>query len=288
VKIADGVKKINKWQRILPRPLALLIRRIYKHDVFGLSAQLAYFFLLSLFPLLITIFSILPFLPIDEEDILVFFEEFAPGETLTLIRNTLAEIMSNHSGGLLSAGIIFTIWSASVGMGAIIRALNRAYEVRETRPFFVVRAMSALLTVVMVFVFFIALLLPVFGKQIGLLLSARFGFTKEFLQAWNTLRWVLSFIILLVVFSALYLLAPSQKIKKVIFFPGALFSTFGWMLTSYGFSYYVGNFGNYTVTYGSLGVIIVLMIWLYLSAIIIMIGGEVNAVYALLKKERRK
>ncbi|WAA11323.1 YihY/virulence factor BrkB family protein [Fervidibacillus albus] len=266
----------------------ILYKRIVKHDVFGLSTQLAYFFLLSLFPLLITIFSLLPFLPITEDDMLYFVEDFVPGDSLQFIQSNLTDILDNHNGKLLSFGIIATIWTASLGMNAIIRAVNRAYEVKENRRFFIVRGLSALLTIVMIGVFLLALLLPVFGKQIGLYLFSKFGLTVDFLQVWNTLRWGLSSIIILLVFSALYLLTPNKKIRELTFFPGALFSTVGWMAVSSGFSYYVGNFGNYSMTYGSLGVIIVLMIWFNLSGIIIILGGEINAIWDSLKKQRKK
>ncbi|WAA12781.1 YihY/virulence factor BrkB family protein [Fervidibacillus halotolerans] len=279
------INDIKNW--FLVEWVIILYKRLVKHDVFGLSTQLAYFFLLSLFPLLITIFSLLPFLPIREEDILFFIEDFAPGETVAFIQNNLSEVLGNHSGKLLSFGIVATIWSASLGMNAIIRAVNRAYEVKENRRFFIVRGMSALLTIAMIGVFLLALLLPVFGKQIGLYLFSKFGLTAGFLKVWNTLRWGLSSIILLLVFSALYLLTPNKKMKDLTFFPGALFSTVGWMAVSSGFSYYVGNFANYSMTYGSLGVIIVLMIWFNLSGIIIILGGEINAIWDSLKKKKK-
>lgn len=253
-----------------------LYRRIIRHDSLGYSAQLAYFFLLSLFPLLITMFSLLPYLPLKTEDIMYFISDFAPGETITFIDSTLDTLLEKHNGGILSFGIIATLWAASNGMNAIIRAMNLAYEIDDDRPFFIVRGLSVLLTIVMIAVFIIALLLPVFGKHIGIYISSKFGYTDQFIDTWNTIRFILSSVILFIVFSAVYFLTPNRKMKCATVVPGAVFSTIGWILASMGFSFYVNNFGNYTFMYGSLGVIIVLMMWFYITGAVLIIGGEIN------------
>ena len=254
-----------------------LFGNISSNDVTGLAAQIAYYFLLSLFPLLIFIVTLLPYLPVEQGDILGLVRDFAPGETMSMIEETLQDVMSNRNSGLLSVSIIATIWSASNGMNAIVKSLNRAYDVEETRSFIATRLMSILLTFAMILVFVIALLLPVFGKQIGLFLFSQFGFSDQFLSIWNGIRWAISPIILFIIFVGLYYFAPSKRIKCLSAFPGAIFATLGWVLVSLAFSYYVGSFGNYSATYGSIGGIIVLMIWFYLTGIIIMIGGEINA-----------
>ncbi|RIW32304.1 YihY/virulence factor BrkB family protein [Bacillus salacetis] len=255
-----------------------LFQKVSDGDVTGLAAQLAYFFLLSLFPLLIFMVTLLPYLPFTQEDILNVISDFAPGETMQMIQSTINEVMSNRNTGLLSFSIIATIWSASNGMNAIVKSLNDAYEVEETRSFIVIRLMSILLTIAMIFVFIVALLLPVFGKQIGLFLFSQFGFSDQFLTIWGAVRWAISPIILFIVFVGLYFIAPSKKIKCLSAVPGAVFAALGWVGASLAFSFYVSNFGNYSATYGSIGGIIVLMIWFYLTGIIIMIGGHINAI----------
>ena len=202
-----------------------------------------------------------------------------------MIEETLQDVMSNRNSGLLSVSIIATIWSASNGMNAIVKSLNRAYDVEETRSFIATRLMSILLTFAMILVFVIALLLPVFGKQIGLFLFSQFGFSDQFLTIWNGIRWAITPIILFIIFVGLYYFAPSKRIKCLSAFPGAIFATLGWVLASLAFSYYVGSFGNYSATYGSIGGIIVLMIWFYLTGIIIMIGGEINAFVTIKDKD---
>lgn len=261
-----------------------LWRRVEEDDVFGLAAQLAYFFLLSLFPLLIFLVTLLPYLPITQEDILNVIRDFAPGETMRLIETNIYEI-TQKNGKLLSFGVIATIWSASNGINAIVRAFNKAYDVKESRPFLIARGMAILFTFAMIFVFVLALLLPVFGKEIGLFLFSEFGLSSQFLAIWNMLRWLVSPLILFIVFTGLYWIAPNKKLTCISAVPGALFATVGWVLSSLAFSYYVSSFGNFSATYGSIGAIIVLMIWFYISGIIIILGGEINAINTKFKKD---
>jgi membrane protein len=150
------------------------IKRLQMDDVSGLAAQLSYFFLLSLFPLLIFLFTLLAYLPFSQEDILNTISTYAPAGSMKIIEANLSEVMEANST-LLSFGVIGTIWSASNGMNAIIKAFNQAYGVKESRTFFISRGMSILLTLAMIFVFIVVLLLPIFGKQIGVFLFAEIG-----------------------------------------------------------------------------------------------------------------
>ncbi|MED4401903.1 YihY/virulence factor BrkB family protein [Metabacillus fastidiosus] len=253
-----------------------LYNRFKEDELSRLSAELAYYFLLSLFPFLIFLITLLAYLPLSEADVLATITQYAPKESMVLIETTLNQILSNQNGGLLSFGIIATLWSASNGINAIVRALNRAYDVEEDRSFLVARGMAVVLTIAMVFVILIALLLPVFGKQIGLFISAIYGLSDEFLSIWNAIRWLLSGLILFIVFSALYFIAPNKRLQIKYVLPGSLFATVGWIIVSLAFSFYVSNFSNYSGTYGSLGGIIILMIWFYISGMIIVLGGEIN------------
>ncbi len=178
-------------------------------------------------------------------------------------------------------------WSASNGMNGLMRSLNRAYDVEEGRPFILARGLAIILTLAMIFVFLLALLVPVFGKQLGMFVFSYLGYSNEFLHIWGVIRWTLTPIILFIIFFAIYLLAPSTKVKFKTAAPGALFASLGWIIVSFGFSFYVSKFGNYTSTYGSLGAMIVLMLWFYLSAIIIMVGGELNSLLGEREDNRR-
>lgn len=255
-----------------------LITRIKKVDVTGLGSQLAFFFLLSLFPLLIFIFTLLPYLNLDQAEIFMFIRDYAPESVALLIEDTLGEILSSRNTGLLSIGAVATIWSASKGMNALTKGLNRSYFTEESRSFVVSRGMSVVFTVMLIAVLVIALVLPVFGQQIGMFVFSYLGLEDSFLVLWNSLRWAIPPVLIFVVFTLLYWLVPDLKLRFTSILPGAVFATVGWIITSLAFSFYVGSYGNYSSTYGSIGAIIVLMMWLYLSAIILMLGGQINAV----------
>lgn len=261
-----------------------LWHRINEENLPGLSAQLAYYFLFSMFPLLIFLFTLLPFLPIPQKDLLGVIKEFAPVEAMDLIEKTLNDVMNHRHGGLLSFGIIGTIWSASNGMNAIIAALNKAYNVKKKRSFFVTSGMAVAITFGMICIFVLAFILPIFGKDIGLFLFSNLGFAKQFLSVWGGLRWLISAFVLFIIFTGLYWMAPNVKLQCRSTIPGALFSTIGWIASSMIFSFYVNHFGNFSFTYGSIGVIIVLMLWLYLTGFIIILGGEINAYFSERKK----
>lgn len=261
-----------------------LITRIKKIDVTGLAAQLAFFFLLSLFPLLIFMFTLLPYLNLDQAEIFVFIRDYAPDSVATLLEDTLGEVLNNRNGGLLSFGIIATIWSASKGMNALTKALNLSYFQEESRSFIVARGMSVVFTVMLIGVVVVALVLPVFGQQIGTFAFSYLGLEESFLKLWASLRWFLPPVLIYSVFSLIYWLVPDIKVQYRSVILGSILVTIGWIVTSLGFSFYVGNYGSYSSTYGSIGAIIVLMMWLYLSGIILMIGGQINAVMGERKK----
>lgn len=258
--------------------LKQLYERIIEGDVFGLAAQLAYFFLLSMFPLLILLITLIGYLPIDKQTLMESLASVAPGDTMELIDSNLSMLLEQQNTGLLSIGIIGTLWSASNGVNAIMRALNRAYKVEENRPFYLSRLIAIIMMIAMVIVIVVALLLPILGRMIGIYIFSFVGLSDDFIEFWNTFRWVVSSIVFFIVFLALYWFAPNRKIRLSNAIPGALFTTFSWQLVSLAFSFYVETIGNYSATYGSLGAVIVLMIWFYISGIIIIIGGTINAV----------
>lgn len=255
-----------------------LILRTKKLDVTGLGAELSYFFLFSMFPLLIFLFTLLPYLNVDQVQVMTFIRDFAPAEVATMIEDILSQVLANKNGGLLSIGILTTIWSASKGMNALTKALNRSFFKEDSRSFIVQRAMSIVFTIMLVVVVIVALGLPVFGQQIGSVVFSYFGLEDGFSTIWNQIRFIVPPVLIAVVFILIYWLVPDVKLTFKMALPGALFATVGWIVTTLGFSFYVANFSSYANTYGSIGTIIILMLWLYLSAIILMIGGQINAV----------
>lgn len=265
-----------------------LYKRITIDDYFGLSAQLAYFFLLSLFPLLLFSITLMGYLPLDEEILLNLLSTVAPAETMDFISSNITDIVNDQKGGLLSFSIIGTLWSASNGVNAITKALNKAYKVEENRSFFSARIIAIIMTIAMIAVIVIAILLQVLGRTIGIYLFSLFGLSEDFIQVWETLRWSISSLVFFTVFLFLYKFAPNHKVYFKEAALGAIFATLCWQLVSYGFSYYVSTLGNYSATYGSLGAVIILMIWFYISGFIIIMGGVINAIHADYKRLQKE
>ncbi|MFD1031383.1 YihY/virulence factor BrkB family protein [Metaplanococcus flavidus] len=255
-----------------------LWKRINDVDVAGLGAQLAFFFLLSIFPLLIFLITLLPYLNIAEDQIYNFMANVVPGEVYLLIEETLNEILTQENRSLLSFGLIATIWSASLGMNALIKSLNKSYGVEENRPILIARGMSIITTFLMVFIILIALALPIFGRQIGIFIFSFMGLEEGFMETWNTLRFSIPPLIIFVVAAVIYWAAPNIKLDIKSVLPGSAFTAIGWLAVSYSFSVYINNFGNYSATYGGIGGVIILMLWLYVSSILLMIGGQINAI----------
>ncbi|MCM3139720.1 YhjD/YihY/BrkB family envelope integrity protein [Bacillus safensis] len=254
-----------------------LIERFLLHEGPAKSAELAYFFLLSLFPFLIFVLTLVGYLPLTSKDVLSVISGYAPEGALSMIESIAEETLNSRNGGLLSFGIIAALWSASNGINAVVRAFNHAYEVEENRSFILVRLTSIILTIAMVLTIIFALMLPVFGKELGLFVAKLVGQSDAFLTIWTAMRWIISPLILLIVFTALYFFAPNIRLKLKFVLPGAIFASIGWILVSMLFSFYVGEFANYSAMYGSIGGIIILMIWFYLTGIMIILGGELNA-----------
>ena len=255
-----------------------LIYRVRKVDMSGMGAQLAYFFLLSFFPMLIFMVTLLPYLNLEQGQIFDFLSNIMPGEVYSLIEGTLAEVLNNQNGGLLSIGVIGTIWSASKGVDALMKALNRAYEV-EGKAGFLNRLWSLIFTISLVGVILIALVLPIFGHQIGNIIFGYIGVEESFANIWNSIRWIIPPTLIFLILTAMYWIVPNTDPRLTIssVFPGALFATLGWLVLTYGFSFYISNFGNYSGTYGSIGGVIILMLWLYFTGMIIILGGLLNA-----------
>lgn len=245
----------------------------------GLAAEQAYYYMLSLFPLLILLLSILPYLQIEPQKAIEFINNFLPSESTEVLEENIVTIVSERNGGLLTVGILGTIWSASNGMNAFIHAMNVAFDVEETRNFIKARLISIVLTLVLIFAFIVVLVLPVFGSTIINMIEYVVPLSENFESLINLLRWVVALAVLVVVLTTLYRFAPNKHypFKQVI--PGAVSATIIWLIISLGFSFYVSNFGNYSATYGSLGGVIILMLWLYLTGLTLVIGGEINALF---------
>lgn len=262
-----------------------LVHYSLKDKVFDMAAQLSYFLLLAIFPFLILIFTLLRFLPISTGSVLDFISPYAPEGAMQLIEDNLYQVLEVTRGDLLSISMVATIWLSAMGASALIRTLNSAHQVEESRPFLRALGVAVLLTIGMILGVIISLILMVFGREIGLSITSLLGVDPSFLQEWNTFRWTFSFIILVALVAGLYYFVPNKKLRFLHILPGTLFAVAGWQLASLGFSYYV-SIADYSLIYGNLGTIVILLIWLYLSSLIVLIGGEINAIISDNKSER--
>lgn len=255
-----------------------LILRVQRVDISALGAQLAYFFLLSFFPLIIFLVTLLPFLNLQVEQIYSFLATIMPNEIYTMIEGTLKDVLTNRNGGLLSIGILGTVWSASKGINALMNALNKAYET-ESKSGMKDRALSLVFTLALVIVVLLALVLPIFGQQIINFIMSFIDIKMSFVNLISVISWVMPPLLIFVVLIGLYWVVPNTdpRLKLRSVWLGAVFSTGAWMLLTYGFSFYVDNFGNFSATYGSIGGVIMLMLWLYFTGMILIFGGVLNA-----------
>ncbi|HZK33361.1 MAG TPA: YihY/virulence factor BrkB family protein [Tissierellaceae bacterium] len=277
-------KRIDKSKNFIKD----LLYRLKRDNVTAMGAQVSYYLILSIFPFLIFFLNILSYTPMAKDDILHNIIVFLPADTQRIVSNLLAETIDKSSDTLLSLGAITGIWAASKGIMALIKSLNKAYDVEEKRNYFELRAIAILFTLALLALLAIVLITLVFGEVLGNRLFDFLGLTDTFIVLWQYLRVLISLGSMVLIFALLYKFSPSIRNKESIrlknTLPGAIFTSIGWIFTSVLFSFYVNNFANYGKTYGSLGGIIVLLVWLYISSIIIITGGEINATLKTIEK----
>ncbi|WP_034869111.1 YihY/virulence factor BrkB family protein [Clostridium lundense] len=257
-----------------------LIQRILDDEIPALASQLSYSLLLAFFPFLIFLMTLVGFSSIDSEFVLSEISRVLPNNAYELVHNTVLEILETKNTNLLSFGIIFTLWTASSGFRSVIKGINKAYDEKEKRSFFKVVLISIISTLGLGFLIILTILLLVFGQIIGYILAKKIGVSYLFEVIWNVIRYMIILFSMILIFALMYRYIPSRRLQWKEVIPGAIFATVGWVIASVGFAFYVNNFGNYSRVYGSIGAVIVLLTWLYLTSIIIIVGGEINAAIA--------
>ncbi len=252
----------------------------FTDDVLGHSAQLAYYFLFALFPMLIFLTALVGYLPVPHslESLIDYLSEVLPPAATILLRTTVKEITSKPRGGLLSFGLAATTWAASSGFHALNNSLNIAYGVKRTRPWWRERLVALSMTLGISGFVIIALALIFFSDSMGAAIANYLKLSPGLRSLFSLLHFPFLIASVWFVLEAIYFIAPHRKLKWKWFTPGALFALITWLMISFLFKYYVVRISNYTLTYGSLGSVIVLMLWLYFTSLAILIGGEINGV----------
>lgn len=259
-----------------------LWKEIQKDDVFGRAAQLSYYFLLALFPLLIFLTSVIGILIGSEtrirNNLFHYLAQVMPPAAFQLIDSTMMEVSKASSGSKVSFGILAALWAASNGMGAITEALNAAYSVQESRPWWKHRLIAVGLTIALSVLIITALTIVLYGGKVADWIAANYALGSVFILTWKILQWPVVLGFMLFAFALIYYFAPNLKEQKWIWItPGAVLGVLLWLLVSFGFRLYLNFFDSYSNTYGSLGAVIILMLWLYLTGAAVLIGGELNA-----------
>jgi membrane protein len=273
--VFDNFRIALSWSELLKRTA----RDAMSDDAQGLASQLAYYFFLALFPALLCLLAIASFFPLQNlsDDMIRLLGPFAPSEMLEIIRQEMSKIAEGQHGGLVTLGLLGALWSSSSAMVAVIGAMNRAYEIEEGRPWWRVRLTAIGLTIALSLLIVVAFTLIVAGPQLADFTARYLAFGSVFVWTWKVIQWPIAFGLVAGGIGLIYYFAPDAEQIWVWITPGSLAATLLWLIGSLAFRFYAVNFGNYEATYGALGGVILLLLWFYLSGLVIVVGAEMNA-----------
>ena len=257
------------------RQLALHYR---DDDLAAMSAQISYYLILAFFPFLFFLINLLSFTPLPNRLLIANFNAILPQETALLVKTMLTETVQAKSGAMLVLSMLASLWAASRGMSAIIRGLNHSYGVKESRRFVRLNMVALLSTVGLSVMVLISFIMIVLGRIIGSTIFGYMGAKSLFYSIWSFLRYGITFGLLLTTFYLIYRYLPNRKLTGNHVLAGTIFTTVGWIGASLLFSFYVNNFGSYATVYVSLGGMFALIFWLYISTLIFLLGGAINAI----------
>src|SRR5262245_32139069 len=249
-------------------------------ELLGRAAQLSYYVLLALFPALIFLTALLGLFSVQNimPELMSYLRNVLPQDALSMLERFLDQVAQGSGGNLLSIGGLGALWASSSGITAIMEALNVVYDVKkDSRSFWRIRLTAILLTIGLAAFLILSMTLVLYGGAIGEWIADFVGLGHAFTWAWKFLQWPVIVGLGLIAVAAVYYLCPNIEQNWRWVSPGSVFAVSMWMIVSLGFKYYVDNFGNYNKVYGSIAGIIVIMLWLYWSGMVLLLGGEINA-----------
>jgi membrane protein len=260
-----------------------LYQKAFHDDIFSRAAQVAFYFSFAIFPLLLFLVSLFGFILGTTDDLrnelFRYLRQIMPLTASKLLESTITEVATNSSGGKITIGLLIAIWSASQGFDSLRIALNHVYSYREDRYWWTTKSLSLLLTIVTAILFTIALTLIFYGTHTIEYLLQLQGLSDTSPVFFKFLQLGTIFIVLLLTFAIIYNLCPNHpKFRWHWWTPGTFVAIVLWLILSAGFRLYLSFFDNYSKIYGSLGTVIILMFWLYLTALVILIGGAINGI----------
>lgn len=260
---------------------------IDRHHTLQASAALSYYFVLSAFPGLIFLSAVMGFIPLPQlfNNVLTLLARLLPPDTMGVIYSVLQDVLWSHRKTWLSFGMIGTVWAASSAFSALIEALDTTYDVRDDRPFWKTRLLAVALAAISGGLLLVALVTMILGPRFGDWLSAHLAVSTGFSAAWPVVHWTIAIGFTVLAVELIYFLAPNVKQRFVATLPGAILSVAVWNGLSYLLGIYFRHFSNYNQTYGTLGGFIALMIWLYWTSFVLLLGAELNSELAKMSRK---
>ncbi|HUH32704.1 MAG TPA: YihY/virulence factor BrkB family protein [Daejeonella sp.] len=286
-----------EWTKVMilpgfsPLPLytvaSFFFQEIGKDSLINKASSLAYNFMLAIFPAIIFLFTLIPYIPIDnfQNQLMNLISLVLPTNAYLAVETTLEDIVKNQNSKLLSFGFIFALVFSTNGVHTLMEAFNKSSLIIESRSWFKQRLVALNLTILIAFALISGLIIITLGEYVfGYLRNELFFKDSFWIHVIDLVRWFILITIYFVTISLLYRYGPAHAKKWRFFSAGSWMATILAVLTFWGFSYYINNFGNYNKLYGSIGTLIVVMIWLYLNSLIILVGFELNASIDLSKR----
>ena len=276
------IKKIlkNKYSKIIYD----LVRSIIKNDLFGMSAEMGYMLILGFFPFMLFVMAIFGWLGTRSymDPVLRVMSTIMPKQAMELLRTVLEQTMIFSHGKLIAIiGICTSLFLSLNGIAVVLKGLNRAYKVEETRTFLYTRTLSLLMVFVNILIMFLTINIIIFGKVIIMFLVTNFNLSTGVAVTILALRWPVAFLALYLLAFLFYYILPdlkgNEKFKRKSALPGTAFFTTFWLVGSWGFSVYVNHLSTYNIVFGTIGAFFILMVWLYYTSIVLLIGGEINS-----------
>lgn len=260
--------------------LVILLEKLRMYDIDQRATSVAFSLTLASFPATIFLFTLIPYIPIQnlDDQIMEFLREVIPGGIYTEVSQTILDIVSRPRKGVLSIGFAIALITATNGMVSLMRSFNVVYKARENRGFFKTRGIAILLTLFLALVMIVSIVLLIVGDRIMFFVADWDIIQEEWIiNIVNITRYVITFATLALGVSLIYRFAPNKYVRIPFFNPGSLIASALIVLATYGFSFYFSNFSSYNKLYGSIGTMIALMIWIYLIALLLILGFEINA-----------
>jgi len=262
------------------RLISLLTKKFQDDHIAAYSAQAAFFIIISFFPFIMLLLSIVRFFPIEESTLMKLFIHAFPTAVHSMMVSIINEIYNpSSSGALISVTAITALWSAAKGFLAILKGLTAVYEIKETRHYFFLRITSAFYTLIFAMMLIATMILFVFGNRLYSWIEKQFPVLMDTALVIISLRTILGLLILILFFLVIYVVIPNRKVKIMNELPGAMVCAAGWMGFSYAFSFYIDNFSNYSSMYGSLTAVVLFMLWMYFCMYLLFLGAEFNLLF---------